>query len=522
MKKVLFISLITLSVLSCSKKEQFNGIEDQSQVAVRAETRATNTIHGKEAAITHFAKLLSLAVYENKEVREFLKTEAMKEFDMNTDVLYAAVKDNIIAGKTFRDILCSYSSEEVISEIEKSVPLLNILVPEIAIFDIYAYNMDCDDEEIPVAIPDENGMVLYLNGNFEVHIPNGELPDFHTFVVNENSRVVVNETTRGANEVYSFISPNYDKSRMEAVNTRVGIMTPSQVGSKAIQAFNYFYKDDSSINSRALQRDYIYYGLTPTNNNGALNHNVTEYINFMEVNPQAYFRITDQHTGATYDDPKIIAYQVSQKGKELTEAELINKMWSNASYDFRFEIHTADNSRPIVVYIPLKPHELWNFNYDVTYRHGTWFRKSKYTYTINPSKFTSKRINLMPYRISFGKWDLAKEGMERYVSIYEEDKSISYETTVEYEVTRFSSVKVDGGIKLGLGTSISGEISTGFNSATTKRELKRFTVKRTEEDDWLGTAKIYFYDPIIEERFGSNYIVKTYNTGSITFGISAQ
>ncbi len=35
-------------------------------------------------------------------------------------------------------------------------------------------------------------------------------------------------------------------------------------------------------------------------------------------------------------------------------------------------------------------------------------------------------------------------------------------------------------------------------------------------------AKIYFYDPLIMEKRNGNYVVKTYNTGYVNFGLTAK
>lgn len=51
----------------------------------------------------------------------------MEELDMNSDVLFALTSNKMISNQSFRDILVSYSY--TIAAIEKSVPLLNILIP---------------------------------------------------------------------------------------------------------------------------------------------------------------------------------------------------------------------------------------------------------------------------------------------------------------------------------------------------------------------------------------------------------
>lgn len=46
-----------------------------------------------------------------------------------------------------------------------------------------------------------------------------------------------------------------------------------------------------------------------------------------------------------------------------------------------------------------------------------------------------------------------------------------------------------------------------------------FSISRTETSDDLGQVRIYYYDPVIEGMNGSSPIVKTYNTGSVEFGV---
>lgn len=118
-----------------------------------------------------------------------MKEEAIKKFDKNYNVLYYLVKDRKIKEKTFRELLVETSSEEQISQIENNVHLLNILIPEIALFNIKAENLEIKDNEISVAVKKENGTYLYLNGKMEMIVPKGEIPDFHVLVVRENNRV---------------------------------------------------------------------------------------------------------------------------------------------------------------------------------------------------------------------------------------------------------------------------------------------------------------------------------------------
>ncbi len=189
-----------------------------------------------------------------------MKEEAIKKFDKNYNVLYYLVKDRKIKEKTFRELLVETSSEEQISQIENNVPLLNILIPEIALFNIKAENLEIEDNEIPVAVKKENGTYLYLNGKMEMIVPKGEIPDFYVLVVRENDRV--DPTSISYNKITNiaaskvpnlekqirFLSPEYDNINNNENNNISNISANTYVENNNIhpivlESYNYFYSD---------------------------------------------------------------------------------------------------------------------------------------------------------------------------------------------------------------------------------------------------------------------------------------
>ncbi|MCM1022232.1 MAG: hypothetical protein NC343_08070 [Muribaculum sp.] len=167
-------------------------------------------------AMKKFAEILSRTIYNRQDVREFIKNEALKRFDGNTDILYGEIKNSEIGGVSFRDILISESSLDTISKIERSIPELNIFIPEMPMFDITVESMDCSDSAIPVCISHSNGMDLYLNGIKETTIPIGELPDFNTIVVNCNSIVEVSVNEDNSYSDYTLPNSNDAESTSTA------------------------------------------------------------------------------------------------------------------------------------------------------------------------------------------------------------------------------------------------------------------------------------------------------------------
>jgi hypothetical protein len=92
--------LVSLFVFSCEKK-----VDLEPDAA-----STTSSLRDGEELRKYFAKALVKALQE-KEVREFLKAEALEKYDGDYDVLYALVKNKKLAsGKTFEQTLASYAS----------------------------------------------------------------------------------------------------------------------------------------------------------------------------------------------------------------------------------------------------------------------------------------------------------------------------------------------------------------------------------------------------------------------------
>lgn len=316
MKRVFLNLLIAIAILSLSACTQDDVVDN---ITVKAQPSALT----KQEMKTEFARALSAVVNESQEARELIKTEAQKQFDKNYDILWNEIKDQTIGGCTFRESIAKKSSVEFISQIERDIPLLNILFPNIEMFGISPESYNSSDSELPVAVSTPEKNLLFYAGELTDSIAKGQIPAFNVLVVNENERVVINNDvkTRASKGSYSFISPAFDGTQKNG-STRSANVSSSLVGNKAITAFNYFYNDGSGVNSMALQRDYIYYGITPQSKSGSLNYSTSEYISFIEVNPTTYFTIADQvNTGSMNDDPYIKANSTSRKKRDFTQED---------------------------------------------------------------------------------------------------------------------------------------------------------------------------------------------------------
>lgn len=528
-------------MFSCS-----NEIEDENinESTITDNIELTST----EESLSNFANILSKVVAENKDVRVFLKEESLKEFDNNTDVLYYLISDQKIGDKTFREILVNASSEEEIAKIEETVPLLNIHNVRVAFLDVYPENMDVDDNEIPVAVSMPNGNYFYFNGEKEV-APKGEIPGFNLFFVGINNRVEIPEeifstknksikkfanSNQNVGKTINFRHPEYDGLnnkkgiKKEIVSTEnCGDVSP-YIGKKATEAYKYFYKNDGSINQVGLQRDYIYYGITPTNQKGAFNNSIRERLSYIRIPASTYFVIADEIEGSGNTDPYIKKSSYTNKSSSLTEQQQKDKLWQWGIYSFRFEVFKSNNSIAQTVIVDLYPDQIWDFNISYSKKSATLLKHSQHTYKIDASKFSPKNVWL---KVDFGKWNIKEESLLRHVKVYEEDsgKTItdSYEKNyVTAKDKNFSgSNKVNIGLKLDDILDLGNETSwsTTFDKKTTKDDKHSTTYTYTQNSDLLGETDIYFYDPIIYtyNNYRNIYTINTYNLGRIEFAITA-
>lgn len=502
----------------------FVSCSDDGVKPVTAQSDSSTNISAdkaKEECMVSFAQILSAATFDNKDVREFLKTEALKKFDKNYDILYLAVKDEMIGDLTFRQTLASYSSEEAIDSIEANVPLLNIYLTCTAFLEIYPEDLDTEDKFTPIAVSVKDSVDFFCGGEKELSLPKGEIPDCHVFVVGENSRVVVNEVTASNKSLsargFRFIDEAFDGTIENSANKSV-VASGNIIGARAVQAFGYFYADDNSVNRKEFQRDYIYYGLTPDKRTGSLIRSVSEYLAYIKISPSAMNTMADQE-----EDPQIKNLTPEKKkGDPWTYSELLNQVWTRGAFNIRFDVITSNHNEPQTVYIPLTPDQLWQMSYSYRKQHKTWFRRTRYFYSVFPDKFTAKDIYL-DCPISLGRWDISQESLCRYINIFEEDKSAEVTKSVTYEMEETKSDVVKDGVKINLGTdtaSVTVEVGGSNSSSDQKKSYVTVTEKWSEGADKLGSVRIEYHDPVIDARIAPNrFFMHTYSTGTVEFGI---
>lgn len=519
-------------LFSCS-----NEMEEMNQNEAAVPT--VENIQKLDAATAQqtFAVILSKAVYGSQELRNFIRTEALKQFDRDYDVFYPFVKDTKVCGeRTFRDVILDYTDERTLASIEASLPRLNILVPDLSFVDAFcADNWDTSSNEVAVSYATGNDEhVLYANGEVTAKLEVGELPAFPLLVVKENERMSYRPSTRGISDLsaYDFADPVFNGSAYNKPQTRATdwdlypeqestepYVPVSVLDASVIEAYNENKKNPSS-----LDRDYIYYGLSSSHPTyGTLNTNINEAIYKFKLSNSVYYSIADADT-----DPKLKS-DVENKVSELPLEQVWQKIWTDGAFEFNFYSYIyskSDKTKPSFKKVPVKAQDL--FQYDKVHvhrRHKTAFRHTNYTYVIEAASLKPKWVNIKDQigsniDIFTTQWDLSDLSLNIYVNVKEVDPSLITEEKHTGEFTQ--TVSTDFATEKIASTKAANnflmKVSGGFSSTHTTTD--EFSLTKTEEDDDLGDAYINYTDPIIlddSEKDTKGYKIYTYSTGSVEF-----
>lgn len=449
MKKIYLLLILIISLSNCTKEHlDPNNVVDK-QVDVLSE----------DILKIKFAKILSQALFESPELRKLIKSEALKRFDNDDEVLYQLIKKCPIRGTSLSDYLSRFAdSEAEFMAIENRLPLLTILVPSLPNFSVDSWNTETEIPEVAVKIKDKKEIPLIsYNGN-QTTIPSGAIPGFPVLVVKGNERIYVSSSSlKSANLIsnkpngkFMFKDDSFDGSRQRVQQNR----TPSPGETT----------DPANANAYNLglewQRDYVYYGLTPTVSRGSFRNNYSEYLTSMRLLGNWYEKIADQ-TG----DPHIVS-----------------DLWTDGAFEFKVTVQlnaTNGIGATIEKYISVEGKNLMQATYESA-RTGqrTWYY---------PTNIIG--IEYHP-DLELASWDLKNYGSAWKISIAEIDDTEEITHTEEITTTYAANFDV-GGEKVGY----------KFGIAATSSVKSTFTVKTTKNSDELGNTILTFSDPIITGRF---------------------
>lgn len=511
MKKTFFAALIVAtSMASCSEEDLTKPKERQA--ATDCVTQTMTEAQAQRA----FAKVLSKAVYNSKDIRDFIKNEAQKQFDNNYDVLYGLVKDQQLpSGETFGEAIAKYgeTSKTELEAISKKFPLLSILVPDASVIEEGFTNekWDTSDPEVGVSYEMDGGSgVVFSEGDSVMTIEHDEIPGFPVLVVRGDKRVGYNadaKPVKGESQLaggYYLLDPIFDGTkRKPSIATRTDFDrelpvkdnsnfvpedTLNKYNQDIIKAYNEF-----KGNRNAVHRDYIYYGMSNTKTEGTLNKDVREAIYKFKVNPSVYEKISNSD-----DDPK--THSASTEKAQYSDEKLVRKLWKSGNYIFDFATVIANeqgNSFKTQRYecIATGPETFDIKTVHVHKRHKTGMRHTKYTYKVDSKCIIGKWIYTQAAAHSstplyIGLWDISSDAVNFCVTASEFDTKKNFEKTVEYTSVTGGSASFKFG---------AGPIKIGFGVSKKNTSHVKTHVAWTEDSNDMGNCFANYEDPIITD-----------------------
>ena len=507
MKNFVLVFLVYLSVASCN--ESLNDIDKNVVSATFLEQSESNLILKQK-----FSSALVKVLGQNEEVRSLIKEEALKQIDFDYDVLYCLIKDKQLKnGVTLEEYLEKYLTSDELKCIHKQLPTLTLFVPTLPenSFSVHSWNTIDELPAVAVKVSDNNDVKIYYgNGETEV-FPADIIPGFPVVVVKENERIV-----RNGEILSKTVSENIEETNLifvdeifnnlhgkDLVNTKTRANRPDRPVplpkvdnpedylpanmKKTYEAYK-IYK-----NTTGWQRDYIYYGITPTTDKGPFDYNMKEFLVGFELMGDAlgfYRKIADQD-----GDPKS---SIPIGGVLPANSSIIT--WTEGEYEFKVTTYVGSKSTIGTEYksfFRLKPDQLFRAEVErVISRPGM----PGYTvYKLVGLK--SKRVDL---DLPLFDWDLENYGATIKIAIEEVDGQ-------ETEVNSISS-SIEFATNFGFDASFGEKVKFGVKFGSTIKEVLNVsnTITKTLGGDELGEVIINFADPVvISDEFRYHYKPRT-------------
>jgi len=513
-KQIKCIALfLLLGVASCKKENSFHENEQNFKFNERANFE------------TSFAKILAKAIKSDESLRNFIKTESLKQFDKDHDILYQLVKDKqVSAGKTLREKLLDFTTLEELDKIESQLPLLTIFVPTLPGFSPETWN---HVSEIPlIAVNNTNGenFVNLYGGDDRVELKPNEVPGFPVIVIKQNERIRVKTgvnklaataqsvgSNAGSKISFEFTDKAFDgsipdvktnSSQLLNSNKFAGIKgavsrtapSPNLSNPNAIDQVNV----DAYNSGSEWHRDYVYYGITPSSPNGKFRNYYSEFItSFKFLTPNALGLIADQD-----GDPKpydgYIDGNIPGSGGRRTPG------WFDGNFEFRITVLINSKNgvgNEYVRQISVNPRDLFDLQYKfIREIKVSVYRGNVYELeTVIPKEY-HPNVELIP-------WDLENYGTAWKFIFYEVDGTVEETKGYENTTTFAANFEINGGVK--------DKVGAKFGLTATSSEKRIYSVKTMLGSDYLGEAILTFDQPIIIGALNGSYATREITNGNV-------
>jgi len=187
--KSVFCLFVCIFMLSCK-----TNLSDDQINPKQGYKNARAGLEEKEYLKKSFAISLAKSLKESKMFREILKSEALKQFDEDYDVLYNFIKNKTLENniKVKDLILKNMDNRAKIKDIERLLPTLTIFVPSLPMesFSASKWNVETQIPKVAIRSFTSNDIPVIDSELNESVIPAKYIPGFPVVVVKENIRLI--------------------------------------------------------------------------------------------------------------------------------------------------------------------------------------------------------------------------------------------------------------------------------------------------------------------------------------------
>lgn len=467
---VLGALFIGVGLYSCSNDESV--LENEKQYASKDSKDSFESLfkNQKEKAMKDFSVSLAISLNQSSKLREIIKKEALEAINLDPEVLFYKIKNESVENGTVEKLIDSNMKNSTLSQIFDVIPTLTVLVPELPEDYFNAIKWDATNEipAVAVRLMTSNETPIIYDDLQQDIFPSDQIPGFPVLVVKDNERIVsskdvkfnqIKEEAFFKGEVYSFkfTSPFFSKWFDRII--------PKE-DQKLVDAFNH-YKDVDG-----WQRDFIYYGISPVNQNGPFIYDYAETISAMTTSrpEDLYFKISDQ-TG----DPFI----------NYTSMNPNFSHWKEGGYEFNYRLTSnsiSGGGTSQEFYFPVKPSELFELKYEVL--HGYIIPR----FVISEIKAKTHFPNVPTLA-----WNLEDKATEFLMTIFEEDSTEEFSTTT----TINSEFAKNFGLSGEVGWETLKKIGMQFGASAKQTIAHTVSQKETKLSDKLGDFVINFGHKVI-------------------------
>ena len=328
--------------------------------------------------------------------------------------------------------------------------------------------------------------------------------------------MVISPDVKSGVQQYTFLNTAFDNS--QEVQTKTDYYYNHDLGSGSI---TYWFAKTSLCTKvgncysvfenfpSGVQRDYIYYNMTPTDSTGLLDNHMMESIYKFRVvyNPNSsdmFFENGDLSFANHL-------YQGSS-APELTTQELQALNWGEGALEFMFKINAGFPSE-IIKYVSCTLNQAFKVK-RVRERRRFFLGvlQSRLYFIEDRTCLDSKWIDA---NLSLFTWDIASVPDCYTIHVFEHDNGTSTTTGITTSwsyMTNFTRQMDVGGSIIDL---ITMKTSLGQSQNFTISQNKSTSITTVDGDDSLGSLLVQYINPVVLENATSGVRLNFYNTGKV-------